>query len=46
MLTLPGSFFGPEQEDHLRFAFANVRDDEVAGVAERLAALDRGAAAL
>ena len=39
VLTLPGSFFGPGQEGHLRFAFANVRDDEVAGLAERLAAV-------
>ena len=39
VLALPGSFFGPGGEDHLRFAFANVRDDEVAGLAERLAAV-------
>ncbi len=37
VLALPGSFFGPGQEDHLRFAYPNVRDGEVAGLAERLA---------
>ncbi len=38
VLALPGSFFGPGGEDHLRFAFANVRDDEIKGLAQRLAA--------
>ena len=41
VLALPGSFFGPGQEDYLRFAFPNVRDDEVAGLAERLTAVGR-----
>lgn len=38
VLALPGSFFGPGQEDHLRFAYPNVRDGDVAALAERLAA--------
>ena len=37
LLALPGSFFGPGQEDHLRFAYPNLGDDAVAGLAERLA---------
>ncbi|HEX4767710.1 MAG TPA: aminotransferase [Lichenihabitans sp.] len=36
IVTLPGSFFGPGQEDHLRFAFANVEDAEILAVAARL----------
>ncbi|WP_237479743.1 aminotransferase [Lichenibacterium dinghuense] len=39
LLALPGSFFGPGQEDHLRFAYPNLGDDAVAGLAERLAIL-------
>ena len=30
---------GPGQEDHLRFAYPNLGDDAVAGLAERLAIL-------
>ncbi len=39
VLTLPGSFFGPGQERHLRVAFANVDDDRLAAVGARLASL-------
>lgn len=36
LLCLPGSMFGPDQEDYLRFAFANVEAARMAGLAERL----------
>ncbi len=36
LLCLPGSMFGPGQEDYLRFAFANVEAERMAGLAERL----------
>ena len=36
VLCLPGSMFGPGQEDHLRFAFANVPAEAMATLAERL----------
>ena len=36
LLCLPGSMFGPGQEDYLRFAFANVEATRMAGLAERL----------
>lgn len=36
VLVLPGSFFGPDQDRHLRFAFANVDDAALDGVADRL----------
>ncbi len=36
VVTLPGTFFGPGQERHIRFAFANVDDAALAGVADRL----------
>ena len=39
VVTLPGSFFGPDGEDHLRFAFANARDAEMGLLPERLAAI-------
>ena len=39
VLTLPGSFFGPGQERHLRVAFANVDDDRLIQVASRLVLL-------
>ncbi len=39
VVTLPGSFFGPGQEDHLRFAFANVDERQIEGISERLASL-------
>ena len=31
VLCLPGSMFGPEQEDYLRFAFANV-EKKIGGI--------------
>ena len=37
MLCLPGSMFGPGQEDYLRFAFANVDADQMPEIARRLA---------
>ena len=36
LLCLPGSMFGPDQEDYLRFAFANVEAARMTGLAERL----------
>jgi aspartate/methionine/tyrosine aminotransferase len=36
VLALPGSYFGPGQDGHLRVAFANVGTDALAGLAERL----------
>ena len=36
LLCLPGSMFGPGQEDYLRFAFANVEEERMTGLAERL----------
>ena len=36
LLCLPGSMFGPGQEDYLRFAFANVEEEKMALLAERL----------
>ena len=36
LLCLPGSMFGPAQENYLRFAFANVEAERMAGLAERL----------
>jgi len=39
LVALPGSFFGPDQEAHLRFAFANADEGLLRGVAERLRAL-------
>ncbi|WP_119460692.1 aminotransferase [Rhodospirillaceae bacterium SYSU D60014] len=38
LLCLPGSMFGPGQEDYLRFAFANVPAEAMPAVAARLAA--------
>ncbi len=38
MLCLPGSVFGPGQDDYLRLAFANVGADRMAEVVQRLAA--------
>ena len=35
-LCLPGSMFGGGQEDYLRFAFANVEEEKMALLAERL----------
>ncbi len=39
VVALPGGFFGPGQDDHLRFAFANADDAQIATLAERLARL-------
>ena len=39
IVALPGSFFGPGQEDHLRFAVANVDEAQIGLLADRLAAL-------
>jgi aspartate/methionine/tyrosine aminotransferase len=36
-LILPGSMFGPDQDDYLRVAFANVEAKWMPEVAERLA---------
>lgn len=36
LLCLPGSMFGPGQEDYLRFAFANVDAGVMPAIAERL----------
>jgi len=36
LLGLPGPFFGPGQERHLRLAFANASGDEIAAVPSRL----------
>ena len=37
VLALPGSYFGPAQDDHMRFAFANVGVETIAELPERLA---------
>jgi aspartate/methionine/tyrosine aminotransferase len=39
LLVLPGPFFGPGQERHLRLAFANAEEAAIAAVPARLAAL-------
>ena len=39
ILTIPGTFFGEDQEAYLRFAFANAGRDVIAALPERLAAL-------
>lgn len=36
VLCLPGSMFGPDQEDYLRLAFANVAAEDMPVLAERL----------
>lgn len=36
VLTLPGRYFGPEQEDWLRIAFANATPEQLSGLAARL----------
>ncbi|MDR6870624.1 aspartate/methionine/tyrosine aminotransferase [Bosea sp. BE125] len=36
VLALPGPYFGPEQEQHLRIAIANVAADRIGGLTERL----------
>lgn len=40
ILGLPGPYFGPGQDAHLRLAFANVGADVLAGVTTRLSRLD------
>jgi aspartate/methionine/tyrosine aminotransferase len=39
LMTLPGPFFGPGQERHLRLAFANAELETIAAVPRRLSAL-------
>ncbi len=39
VLGLPGSYFGPGQDDHLRFAFANADETAIATLPARLADL-------
>lgn len=39
VVTIPGGFFGPGQERHLRFAFANAVEETIAVLPERLKAL-------
>ncbi len=39
VLALPGTYFGPGQEGHLRVAFANVGLDRIAELGKRFAAL-------
>ena len=39
LMVLPGSFFGPEQERHLRVAFANAAEDALRVVPARLRAI-------
>jgi len=41
VLALPGSYFGPGQERHLRVAFANVDLETLSGIARRFAELSR-----
>jgi len=41
LMTLPGPFFGPGQERHLRLAFANADAERLAELPARLAALTR-----
>ncbi|WP_204319876.1 hypothetical protein, partial [Klebsiella pneumoniae] len=36
VLGLPGSYFGPAQEGHLRFAFANADEAAIATLPARL----------
>ena len=38
LLALPGSWFGPDQEDYIRLAFANLESEAMPVIAERLAA--------
>lgn len=43
LLVLPGTYFGPGQSQHLRFAFANADRQTIAKVPERLAAFPESA---
>jgi len=36
IITLPGEFFGPEQQAYLRLAFANVESDVIDSLQQRL----------
>jgi len=45
LLCLPGSFFGPGQEDYLRFAFANLDAERMPEIAQRLLDSQEAAAA-
>lgn len=40
VLGLPGTYFGPGQEGHLRLAFANVGIDQLAAIGPRLTGLE------
>jgi aspartate/methionine/tyrosine aminotransferase len=42
VLALPGSYFGPGQNSHLRMAFANVTTPAIAEAVARLALIGRG----
>ncbi|MGL4441579.1 MAG: aminotransferase, partial [Bosea sp. (in: a-proteobacteria)] len=42
VLALPGSYFGPGQDGHLRMAFANVTTPAIADAVARLALMRRG----
>ena len=37
VLALPGSYFGPGQDEHMRFAFANVGVETITELPARLA---------
>ena len=41
LLALPGSYFGPGQDSHLRVAFANVDRPQIAQIGQRLAGLSK-----
>ena len=42
ILCLPGAFFGPDQDQFLRVAFANVEDERLVGLSARLNAFTSG----
>ena len=42
ILCLPGAFFGPDQDQFLRVAFANVEDERLVGLGARLNAFTAG----
>jgi len=39
VLTLPGTYFGPGQDTHIRIAFANAGTDVIGQLPERLRGL-------
>jgi aspartate/methionine/tyrosine aminotransferase len=43
VLCLPGSYFGPQQEDYLRFAFANLESAKIQELVDRLLESQTGA---